>query len=286
MVVATSPAFAWGPMFHYLSACSTTSDANCLCSGQYDDLLVGSFAPDAFFFGGSPFIIASACPANVSAIHDPVFAGYLVNWAPQYSTTSFNASAFALGFGTHVVADAVGFGFPRGYFMADPAVLVNQMIDWLYTWPLMVAIDSAVVTSNFTCGKASLPSHGFSTAAATFIAESSVRYAAMKAGFPVVDATTVQTCGSIWQTHVSSVAARNFGTPASASLETLVVYDPYGSQNSAEAQAALIMQETCAVHAISVWQQALASGAAPGDAVAATGAALAQLYDKGVCSPQ
>ena len=45
----------------------------------------------------------------------------------------------------------VGFSNPRGYFMIDSRTVLGGGIDWLFTWPVMLIVDAALVKTN-KCG--------------------------------------------------------------------------------------------------------------------------------------
>ncbi len=118
-----------------------------------------------FFFGSSAFVMSSTCPAELAALHSPYFAGFMVQFtAALHTSPTFNATAFALGFGAHTMSDTVGFGFPTGYFQTT----VAGGVDWLYTWPLMLNVD-AYVFANSACGTPVLPTQPISAEGAEFI---------------------------------------------------------------------------------------------------------------------
>ena len=45
----------------------------------------------------------------------------------------------------------VGFSNPRGYFLADGRTVLGSGIDWLYTWPVMLTVDAALLKTD-KCG--------------------------------------------------------------------------------------------------------------------------------------
>lgn len=275
---------AWGPIYHNNIACSSIRGPSCLCDGTNNDLLTGSVSPDAFFFGSSAFIMSSTCPPEVAELHDPVFSGFLVTSAPKYTTPTFNATAFAQGYGSHVVADAVSFAFPDGYFKDT---LVNEGVDWLYTWPLMLNAD-AYVFGNASCGKPSLPTAPLSAEGAQFLADATVAFRQSGLGspaFPVVNASTVLACSASWQQHVNKVNALAAATPGPAAAILLQVLSPYAPTSPSDAANDVAMQARCGVLAVQAWLQSLGEGQAPATAAQNTLAAIATMYQSGICSP-
>jgi hypothetical protein len=299
LVVLASRAVAWGPLFHYRAACSVPASV----AANTTALFLGADSPDAFYFGASPFLAgaAPACTPDLARLHDPLFAGFQLQLALKEAAAaareaalygdSFDAVSFAAGFGSHCLSDMVGFDFPRGYFNAKPAALVGAAVDWLYTWPLMVAVDAAVVTNFSTCRPGDgplptmLPSGGISAAGAAFMARATAAYRVQNPAFPAVNASTLAACSAGWAQHVQSVTAVALSTPAAAARAVAVVYDPYGSTTEQEALAALAMQADCSAAAVSVWQSAIVAGQSPTQAAEAAYAETAQLYKSGQCAP-
>ena len=277
-----SSALAWGPVFHYLVACGAAGSADCMHDGSGVNLMSGAELPDAGFFGFAPFLMGSSCPANAVAIHDPLFAGFMLQLAGNSNT---EVSQFAKGFGSHTISDVVGFAFPEGYFMANPAVLVNNNIDWLYTWPLMINIDSALWSTMANSSQPTVPTKPISAAVAAFVANATQQYSKVIKDFPVLSAAALTNCSIAWQQHLNSVIGRVAAVPQSAALSLLNVYDPYHSSTPAASMAALQKQLSCALKGVQTWLGAIQGGAAPLAAAQQAMGVIESDYEAGHCTP-
>jgi hypothetical protein len=284
-------AVAWGPLFHYDVACSSTnvsSPSTCLCDGAHTELFWGAELPDAGFFGSSAYVMSSKCPAQVAALHDPVFAGFMLAISPEFRSATFDAVAFAKGFGSHVLSDPVGFAFPRGFFVASANFTVNSGIDWLFTWPQMLAIDAVVATSFVQCGGAAVPRAAMSDEAAAFVAAATARYqTVIPAGsFPVLAVADVLTCAASWQLHLQAVRQVTAATAADAALSRLHAFDPYQSATAAQTLTALTQQRACAMASVASWVGDISAGVNPETAVNNALQHVQSLYAAGSCAPQ
>lgn len=303
---------AWGPVTHYSFACSSVYShepwEQCVAAASSAapprhaaaspvsarSLLIGSSTPDAFFFGAQPFMIASDCPSSAPALHDPVFAAYLVQWAIDGtvggSSGSFDAVAFAKGFGSHVMSDMVGFAFKDGYFMANPVALVNDNIDWLYTWPLMLAVDAYYFT-NTSLGSSPdpLPQGAMSPEAAEMLVRAIERYHALNPAAPLLSLREVTACNDVWSEHLAAVFASTRRTSSATAGSLVLAYDPYRGSLVEEATHAVELQRACAVNAVKYWLNEVApTNGAPTDpqkAFLSTMSFIRSMYATGTCTP-
>jgi hypothetical protein len=156
----------WGPIAHYQFACSEFAGEDDLetCIKDHPDLISGDDFPDAFYFGS--FIGGNNC-TTFRAFHNNAFATQLLLSAKKRQpNASFNSTAFALGYASHMYADDVGF---YSNTLNPPSTYLN----WLKVWTYMVSIDAALATAaGLTSVKVPLlPKEG-----SVFIAEVAAEY--------------------------------------------------------------------------------------------------------------
>jgi hypothetical protein len=173
--------YCWGPIAHYQFACSELAGEDDLetCIQNHPDLISGDDFPDAFYFGS--FIGGNNCTI-FRAFHNNAFATQLLLSAKAREPQgSFNATAFALGYASHMYADDVGF---YSTTIDPPATYRN----WLKVWTYMVSIDAAIATkANLKSIKVpSLPKEG-----SAFIAEVAAEYKLIDPTSPDISADQV-----------------------------------------------------------------------------------------------
>lgn len=275
---------AWGPVTHYTVSCAAVrpdaTPADCMRGVVNYDLLTGSDMPDAFFFGAQPFMEASSCPPKAPALHDLAFAGFLFQAASMAPTGgAFNANDFARGYGSHVAADAVGFGNKNGYFARGPQV--KGGIDWLYEWPLMMNVDGYIL-KNYSIDEAALPSKAVSSEALAFLARATASYQLLVPDFPSFSAGQLANCTAPWAQHLNFINKIASGSQPYAEQQ-LLNFDPYEADTMQQAASNVRSQLQCATQAVNFWLVQIQGGAPPSVAASTTMAHIQSLYKTGQC---
>jgi len=217
-----------------------------LSSAQAMDL------PDAFFFGAG-FTTGGQCKPELAQLHNPTFAGYMVQAAGSNQTLL----DFALGFGSHVMSDLAGFET----LYLSPLGAVH----WLPVWQLMEAQDVVVAkgwssSSPFSSTIAQLveqASAPISQPLAEFVARVSKLAAPALPSLPVVSASDVLACSKAWSAGLRRITANALRTESSCAEWDLLFYDS-GAQGSVDlATARLRYYQGCGRTAIQQWRSLL-----------------------------
>lgn len=261
---------AWGPASHYYFTCTASNIPLNECLTKHTHLLSGTEMPDAFFFVNflSPLTAAPvACQGwDLSSLHSPILAGYLYRMAPQFTTSTFNALEFAVGFGMHVSADAAGF-YTGGYLGTgwgiqgyQPLPAGANTMNWMALWPFMEAVDSYVFSTYFNATGTHLPLRGVpdnGEETAAFVAAVVQQAIADGAAFPNVTAATVQQCAAAWQSIIAEESLKIEASPA-AMFEFLMTFnDRHKATNFSQALANFDAVRGCAVGVSRAWLDAI-----------------------------
>ena len=212
-VFAAFPAGAvsWAAISHYAFACDELplgepGETLAECIEGNPDLISGDGFPDAFFFGS--FIGGSNC-TQYGGYHSSSFGTLLLLKARQREHSQqqvaasqqqrraeegqgFNATAFALGYASHMYADDVGFFRdsvlpPRG----------RDYTNWLSVWSYMTAIDAYFADA---AGLTALTVPELSAEGAAWVAEAAAEFRReINPVLPELSADQISWCADAWQ---------------------------------------------------------------------------------------
>eukprot|EP01065_Artemidia_motanka_P053576 TRINITY_DN997_c0_g1_i1.p1 TRINITY_DN997_c0_g1~~TRINITY_DN997_c0_g1_i1.p1 ORF type:complete len:310 (+),score=115.14 TRINITY_DN997_c0_g1_i1:60-989(+) len=280
-----APAFGWGPITHYQFACKElTGDENLeKCIAEHPDVISGDDFPDAFAFGN--FILTSNCSQQFGAYHANGFATQMLlhakEWQPKPRANGrlFNATAFAVGYASHMYSDDVGF-FPG----SGPVAPRGEYLDWLKTWVYMVAIDAYFVNAS---GLKSLKVPELPSEGADFIAASAAAYKAnVDPKVPDVTGDQVRWCAAAWQQALRDKTAEALQCLTETWQHQIVEFSPFGAKTWQQAVRDFEPSRNCVSQ---VWQyymeQVRKPGAKPGVVDADVMKYVQSLFASGKCTP-
>lgn len=274
----------FGPITHALFTCQATSDdvKRCLCGtdgnnkGRDDDLLLGLIAPDAFFFTPN-FVFGSKCK-NTPALHDLIFAGYMLQFSIINPVPGFNASSFSVGYATHIAADYPAFQNAHSY-------LSSKFPNWLNVWSTMKTLDSYVYRAQGSC-MAKIPS-SISNLAAQYISDATAFYNANNPDFPIITVDEITECFNDWGTLVNDNLRSATLTQRATNENELVINDPYQATTLNQALQNFESVKNCSIASISHWLKlATASCASPREAQRDLVKFIDQMISDGKCQPK
>eukprot|EP01062_Namystynia_karyoxenos_P064088 TRINITY_DN56951_c0_g1_i1.p2 TRINITY_DN56951_c0_g1~~TRINITY_DN56951_c0_g1_i1.p2 ORF type:complete len:338 (+),score=149.59 TRINITY_DN56951_c0_g1_i1:72-1016(+) len=285
LLLAAAPGCrAWGPITHYMWACSELAGQQDLqtCIKEHPDLISGDDFPDAFAFGS--FIEGSNC-TQFGAFHNNAFATLLVlnskKWTPTVRRPrAFNATAFAIGYASHMYSDDVGF-FRDGMLPPRGTTYLN----WLKTWVFMVAIDSYASTS---AGLRDLPVPELPAEGAEFVAQVAAQFKRdIEPAAPAITKDDVMYCAAAWQQALRDKTAEALQSLTATWRHQLVEFSPYSAASWEQAAQDIATAGDCVKQ---VWTKYVelvnAPGAKAGAVDAEVGQYIGQLYAAGKCRPQ
>lgn len=264
----------WGPVSHYYFARQAYANNNLL------DLSIkqGCDFPDGTYFANwSEF---PNCELPVDDFHNGVTAGYFYQFAvspagQKFKTATFDPVSLALGYGSHMIADIVGFYVGKGYLGTVPS--------YVTFFPFMTAIDALV--STLTTFPANEPWGSLETSA--FIAAATSYYNSVNPSFPVFNTTQVANCAMPWaSTDDELVQLANLQVSTGYYQAALVFYDQFNATTFEEATNHFKLSNGCAVDAIQFWASQLQqTGATPQSAYSNTIAHITSNFNAGNCYP-
>eukprot|EP00656_Telonema_subtile_P000126 TRINITY_DN10058_c0_g1_i1.p1 TRINITY_DN10058_c0_g1~~TRINITY_DN10058_c0_g1_i1.p1 ORF type:complete len:310 (-),score=35.85 TRINITY_DN10058_c0_g1_i1:196-1005(-) len=258
-----------------------SGDPRCMQESANLELQTGSEMPDAFFFGS--FATGSSC-TQFRPLHDVVFAGVQLQLALKTPVSSdFNATEFALGYGSHIVGDVAGFA-PGGYLgnghLPQSSTLTQ---DWLSIWPFMSAVDS-YVAHNRSMSPRDLPA--LSAPGGAFMEAAVAAYQKVVPGAASLAAAQAVKCSQEWADAISPIVNMSTEMPMSASGWAMMHNDQYGAGSDSEAQGHFELAHGCAVKAIQLWGQSIVQNHLNAtEAEAAVLALYGKMFAAGECSP-
>jgi len=272
---------AWGPVSHLFFA------SQALPEFDLDSVKQGCDMPDSFYF--SNFAQYPNCSIDISFMHNPTTAGYFVKFALNTSNTysSYSSSSdslldplsLALGFGSHMISDYVGFHSSASY-------LGIPVTSYLLTFPFMSAIDALAITLSET--PLITPSPWESLQAAQFISDASAYYHGISSSFPAFTVQQVYSCIGPWNATATSLAAlAELQIKPSQYYQSAVVhFDQFGATSFSEAQKHFLLSNDCAVKAVKYWANLIIqTSVSPQSAVTSTFSYVDSLFAAGSCSP-
>jgi len=237
--------------------------------------------PDSFYFVNFAESGAPPCPINVFTMHDPITAGYFVQYAlsnqfTSPSDSSFDALSFALGFGSHMIGDLVGFHAGGGY-------LGTNVLSWITEFPFMTSIDALVLNLNET-----LPNFPWASSdAISFLLAAGKYYRSINPNFPTFNQTDLELCVLPWEgVQNELVQQATLQVNTSYFQKSLVLFDLFNATTFEETSTHFQMNYDCAVQAILYWQnQIVVLMNSPQDSYSNTATFVAHLFANGICAP-
>eukprot|EP01116_Phalansterium_solitarium_P000624 TRINITY_DN10451_c0_g1_i1.p2 TRINITY_DN10451_c0_g1~~TRINITY_DN10451_c0_g1_i1.p2 ORF type:complete len:286 (-),score=92.51 TRINITY_DN10451_c0_g1_i1:2118-2975(-) len=261
---------AWGPLSHYLFARQSFKDTKWFHDASIKQ---GCDMPDSFYF--SNFGEFPTCTIPILSMHNPVTAGYFVKFAlTQNPTSTFNPLSFALGYGSHMIADLVGF-FPTGGYLG-PTVQ-----SYVTAFPFMTAADALASTLDTLSDSAwaTADSSNFVTAAGAF-------YRSTNPSFPTYSVGDVDNCTMPWQVtqfELTRLSALEVKTTFYQSA--LVLFDQFNATTFAETLASFMRSDDCIVKSVQYWTTSvLDANTTPEAAFAQTRTFVINLFASGSCT--
>jgi hypothetical protein len=257
------------------------------CIKNNPDLISGDDFPDAFYFGS--FIGGSNC-STFRAFHDNAFATQLMLSAKaEDSSAGFNATAFSLGYASHMYADDVG-------FFSTTLTPESTYLNWLKVWTYMVSIDA------YTLNQAGITTGGGNTdqagqlrivvptlprAGSEFVAKVAGVYKAnVNPQAPVITADQVGYCAAAWEQVLRDKTDEAMSTLTATWRHQLVEFSAFNATTWQEAVKQLEPSQNCVAD---VWRYYLTlvnePGAKPGVVDSKALAYIQDAYAKGKCTP-
>eukprot|EP01095_Lingulamoeba_sp_RSL-Kostka_P017724 TRINITY_DN93_c1_g1_i1.p1 TRINITY_DN93_c1_g1~~TRINITY_DN93_c1_g1_i1.p1 ORF type:complete len:322 (-),score=99.62 TRINITY_DN93_c1_g1_i1:169-1113(-) len=263
----------WGPLSHYYFSCNIFDGGNtmsdCLDDPGYQQLIIGSDAPDSYYFGS--FSNLPGCD-SYAYMHDPVFAGSQLLFALNYNganesltqtkklrdwlagRSNFNINdynpyvQYSLGYGSHIFSDLPGFtaaGGKYGLFGIGPETI------WIPTWQYMIAIDSYVAQNN---SLTDIPPFVTYLDIENFVVDATKNYQENgNPGFQPVNNTIIRDCSSNWSRTVGNVTANSIEFPKAGYEYQMVFYDTHNADNFDEALEHVTKSMTCGIESVNYW---------------------------------
>jgi len=271
-----SSAEAWGPLSHYYFARSAFGG-----SGYLDASLKQSCdVPDGIYF--SNFAQYPSCNIPVADFHYGVTAGHIVKFAlseagGKFKTATFDPLAFGLGYGSHMIADLVGF-YAGGY-------LGSTVQSYVTFFPFMTAIDS------FVSFRDVFPPNTPWTSQETitfFSAATQYLNNVTKGKILVYNITEVENCLLPWaETDDGLIELALLQASSGYVQKALVQFDRYNATSYEEAATNFENSYKCVISAIQFWGQAIIQNEVTPDSVySQTVSFIASQYQQGKCVPQ
>lgn len=266
---------AWGPLTHFDMGCKAVAGASdssdvLSCITSNPEAAGAMDLPDAFFFpphmdqGGS-------CSAMLSKFHNPVFAGYTVLLANDTAQLQW-----ATSFGSHSISDNGGF---LTSYLSEPGT-----ITWLSVWQFMSALDSYVADEWRKSSGASedvvesairaalLP---ITTENAQFLSDAAAYYQTIDPTFPTATVEEIVTCSTEWVPSILPITLQASRSGQQCYEEAITFYDSFTHNTTftwTEASERFLAYRQCGQDAVTVWLDALLSGASPEKAFAQSAA--------------
>lgn len=196
------------------------------------------------------------------------------------------------GYAAHMIGDAVGFYKPpsasmitqsNGGYLSSGLTTPMGPVNWITMWPKMAATDSYLLVEGRAYNTTALPHAPISATVASFIANSTKRYAAMQptnGSFPIYSHAQVSVCTLEWQSMVNRLYSYYVvGLPPSAMKPQLnyLVGEDWPSRFHRNA--------ICAANATAFWWNALSTAHIdPPSAFQQTMQHIEELYQQGRCT--
>eukprot|EP01112_Ceratiomyxa_fruticulosa_P001024 TRINITY_DN109_c0_g2_i1.p1 TRINITY_DN109_c0_g2~~TRINITY_DN109_c0_g2_i1.p1 ORF type:complete len:281 (+),score=49.13 TRINITY_DN109_c0_g2_i1:75-845(+) len=251
---------------------------------EFDEasIKLGCDQPDSYYFVN--FSENPPCNINIDLMHNVITAGYFVQYAlsigakQRFEGSSFDPLSFALGYGSHMVADYVGFHSTGAY-------LGSTVPSYITEFPFMSAIDAQAI---YMTGDRLLTEYPWtSDVAAEFVQSASQYYNGVSNGtYPVLNLTEIENCILPWNDTAFTLSAMStLQVTTGYFKEALIFFDMFGATTYEEAALHWGLANNCAVLAIQTWaENIVVGGLTPQNAAQQTFNFVDQLFENGKCS--
>jgi len=221
------------------------------------------------------FLDPTTC-GGLGALHDLAFAGAMVQDSVQNPSefVDFNATAFALGYASHMLLDMPAFFTPDSY-------LFKNFPNWLNVWYHMNFIEVYFV-------KQRSPTNDVPPGTlVTFFSKEIVKYQQLHPGWlPAVTEKTLTDCITNWLSFaVSTSITRSNKSNLDLFAQELVLNDPYGATTYPQAKQNLDKALGCGKQILVRWNELIFSGITPEEAQKQIVDYLTSLFQNGACLP-
>jgi len=233
--------------------------------------------PDGTYFAN--FSQFPNCQLQVAKFHNGITAGYFYQFAisaagQSFKSATFDPKSFALGYGSHMISDQVGFYPVKGYLGTVP--------NYVTFFPFMTAIDALVSTlGTFPPGEewGSLESSGFLAAATKY-------YNNINPSFEPFNTSFVADCALPWaQTDAQLVELANLQASTGYYQPALVFYDKFNATSFEQAVDHFKLANGCAVQAVQFWGNQMQNNIDPTLAYSNTLSEIAGYFNANHCYP-
>jgi len=289
LLLCSPVVLGWGPISHFYFSCLALekNPRECILDPTNHPLLMGSATPDAFGFTAPSFQYDSVCPDETEGLqlHNLGFAGFMVNKLLTESNNTIDILVLntLLGFGSHMVADLVGFHALGGYLSTSLDTKYGK-INWLTMQPKMQVIDAYILHS-LQLSVNNMPRVPISNSTSAFVAQSTLQYQQDgRPQFPVFNSTVISNCTTSWASMINRLYNYYFNAITAQTYTTQMVYfDQQNAQTFAQTETFFLRNAGCAGMAISHWWRLIQQKIPPDDAFAATVQFVNDLYQGNQC---
>jgi len=202
-------------------------------------------APDSFYFPN--FAQFPTCTVPIDQYHNLVTAGYFFQYARTNQLGLYGMS-LAAGYGTHMIADYVG-------FHKDGGILGSTVPSWVSEFPYMTALDGLVLR---LYPNLNVSSPWETDATVQFLVDATNYYHTIDPTIPVWTEEEIGQCLLPWGTTIDTMTILAQLQADSTYLEQALLY--FDSQYSTTYQEVVDhfnANTECIVEAISQWYTAL-----------------------------
>jgi hypothetical protein len=276
VVTYVGGAKGWGPLSHYFFARQAYEKQG------YDDasIKLGCDMPDSFYFAN--WAQFPNCQVPINDYHNPITAGYFVKFAlsdaakrlQMKTQLALDPLSLSLGYGSHMIADRVGFYSPKGGYLGP------TVPSYVTAFPFMTAVDALISTlSTFP------DSPWASEDAAVFIAEATKYYNSKNSKFPLYNSTQIGNCILPWgRTATTVVELAKIQAKTQYYQQALVFFDQFNATTFDEALSHWKIANECCVDAIRFWRNQILGATTPEDAWKFTNTHITTKFEKGQCT--
>jgi hypothetical protein len=219
----------------------------------------------------------------VNDFHNGVTAGYFVKFAQsaegqKYKTATFDPVSYSLGYGSHMMADKVGF-----YTQGKGGFLGPTVPNYVTFFPFMTAIDALVITRD------SFPAsvNWTSDEAIQYLSAATKYYNSVSNGkFAFYNTSDVTDCLIPWaDTDEQLLQLAELQMSTGYYKAALLTYDKYGATTFEQVVQHFELSLGCVVSAIQYWATAALGATTPEDAYTQTLTHITNMYNAGKCAP-
>jgi hypothetical protein len=215
-------------------------------------------------------------------LHDLAFAGFLVQTIKQTNVSALLDTL--IGYGSHMVADLVGFHPSSGYLSSGYTTKYGPL-NWAIMQPRMQSID-CYLFNKLQLKVDLLPNNTLNSDAVQFIADGTSSYAQSNPGFPSYNQSVITDCTGSWISIVKRLYSYYKGANPPASYEASMIYfDESNSKSFEETVLYFEKNAICAANAISFWWKEIqTAGVSYVEAATQTAKFIDDSYNSGLCT--